>query len=291
MRRRFREGGRRRIWALRQHQYDLSTDAEPVRGLWSQAEATYVTSFKKGGDPVLWGCDIEEIQPHFLIRDLSFANPKNQALQSVAEITKSGYQRIMAPELLRRLHDATDAKDILRGGVSLKNNLLRTLEVEVDRLSNDTRLQASNRREALMKELFYFNYQKNPKGKVFARFGRNHLHRGLDRRGVSTLGNFIAELAVAQGLRTFNLAAFGGGGKIFLLDSLLDWDERKDDPAFEFLASVARYPATLFDLRPIRQALHRIPENQRSQVEASLVYWADSYDTILCYREVTPLQH
>jgi hypothetical protein len=60
--------------------------AEPVRGLWSQAEATYVTSFKKGGDPVLWGCDIEEIQPHFLIRDLSFANPKNQALQSVAEI-------------------------------------------------------------------------------------------------------------------------------------------------------------------------------------------------------------
>ena len=84
---------------------------------------------------------------------------------------------------------------------------------------------------------------------------------------------------------------FAAGGKIFLGGPLLDWDERKDDPAFEFLASLAHYPATVFDLRPVRQALHRVPESKRSQVETSLVYWADSYDAILCYREVTPMQH
>jgi hypothetical protein len=278
-------------WAANQLEFRSQNVAEPIRGLWSPADASYVASFKKGRGSVLWGCDIEEIQPHLLIRHLASAIPKNPTLQSIAAMTRSGYRRSMAPELLRRLQEATEGRDISRGVVSLQSSILRTLEVEIDRLSDTTRLRASTRREALMKDLFYRQYQKNPKAKVLARFGRNHLHRGYDRRGVSTLGNFIAELAVGQGLQTFNLATFGAGGQIFWPDSLLEWDERKDDPAFEFLASMARYPATVFDLRPIRQALHRIPENQRSQVEASLVYWADSYDAILCYQEVTPLEH
>ena len=67
------------------------------------------------------------------------------------------------------------------------------------------------------------------------------------------------------------------------------FDETKDDPAFALLASLARYPQTIFDLRPLRQRLHRIPEAERSTVESSLVYWADSYDAIICYRQVTPL--
>src|SRR3989442_9012640 len=38
--------------------------AEPIRTLWSQAEATFVASFNKGPGSVLWGCDMEEAQPH-----------------------------------------------------------------------------------------------------------------------------------------------------------------------------------------------------------------------------------
>jgi hypothetical protein len=45
-------------------------------------------------------------------------------------------------------------------------------------------------------------------------FGQNHLHRGIDRRGVSTLGNFIAELAVAEGVESFHVVLFAAGGKI-----------------------------------------------------------------------------
>jgi hypothetical protein len=69
----------------------------------------------------------------------------------------------------------------------------------------------------------------------------------------------------------------------------MEFDERSDDPAFAYLASVARYPATVFDLRPLRPILHGLPENERSAIEASLVYWADSYDAMIFYREVTPL--
>jgi hypothetical protein len=164
-----------------------------------------------------------------------------------------------------------------------------TLEVETDRFTG-LRLTASLRREKVMKDLFQGYLTKAGKTKVFLRFGRNHLHRGIDRRGVSTLGNFVAELAAGKGLQTFNVAAFAGGGKIRLSGPASDFDERADDPAFAFLASIARYPATVFDLRPLRSALHQLPESKRSLVEASLMYWADSYDAMIFYREITPLK-
>jgi hypothetical protein len=124
---------------------------------------------------------------------------------------------------------------------------------------------------------------------VMARFGRNHLHHGLDRRGVSTLGNFMAEYAQADGLSSFHVADFAARGKIRLAGTMSDADETSEDAAFALLASLTRSPQTVFDLRPIRPVLHRIPEAKRSPAEASLVYWADSYDAIICYREVTPL--
>jgi hypothetical protein len=117
-----------------------------------------------------------------------------------------------------------------------------------------------------MKDLLHGYCMKTGGAKVFLRFGRNHLHRGIDRRGVSTLGNFVAELAEAKGVRAFNVAAFAGGGKIRRLGRAVDFDERGDDPAFAYLASIARYPATVFDLRPMRQPLHRLQVIDRAQI-------------------------
>ena len=125
------------------------------------------------------------------------------------------------------------------------------------------------------------------KPKVMTVFGQNHLHRGIDRRGVSTLGNFIAELAIAEGVESFHVVLFAAGGKINYF-GVREIDQRKDDPAFGVFASAARYPATVFDLRPIRRALHQIATDKLSATDAGLLYWADSYDAIVCYREVTP---
>ncbi len=251
-------------------------------GLWSKEEAIFVRSVSKTPGTVLWGCDMDEAQPHLLIRELAAANPMNPSLERMVEITRSGYSRSMAPELLKLAHNTTTVKDVSINGTSLLKNVVTTLEIESDRLNPNLRLRAQVRRESLMKELFLMRYEKNAHAKVLVRFGRNHLHRGYDSRGVSTLGNFIAEFAFAQQAESFHLAAFGAGGRIFL-GSMLDWDERKEDPAFDLLASLARYPATVFDLRPLRQTLHRIPTKSRSAVQASLVYWADSYDAIICY--------
>jgi hypothetical protein len=173
---------------------------------------------------------------------------------------------------------------------------LRTLEIEKLRLGEETKLAAQNERERLMKEQFVQHYRRTStpgnESKVLFRFGRNHLHRGYDARGVSTLGNFITEFAVARGKKAFNLGAFGAGGQAAFPASGKMWnaDERQDEPAFDFLAQHANYPATVFDLRPLRSLLHRIAPEKRSALDANLIYWADSYDALICYKTVTPLR-
>ncbi|MGB2717788.1 MAG: hypothetical protein WBC51_26625 [Vicinamibacterales bacterium] len=237
------------------------------------------------------GSDIEELQPHSLIRALAEANPRDGALQSMVELTKDGYQRTLASRLLDLARTMGDVKDSAPGGISLRRQVIKTLEVEAERAhrQGNDRLAASVRREAVMKEFFLAHYRAaGGRSKVMTVFGQNHLHRGIDQRGVSTLGNFIAELAAAEGLQSFHVVLFAAGGKINLF-GLQDLDQTKDDAGFGALAAAARYPASLFDLRPIRRALHQIPREQLSTSDASLLYWADSYDAVVCYREVHPV--
>jgi hypothetical protein len=279
-------------WAANQLEFGPADDPHKVEGLWSKQEALFVHSLGGTAQPVLWGCDMDEMQPAMLIRELATANPTNPSLKRMIEITKSGYNRNMAPELLLLMPEPTAIRDPRINDESLFSNVKATLEIDSDRLNPDTKLRAQLRRESLMKGLFLLHYQKNiPSGsesKIMLRFGRNHLHRGYDARGVSTLGNFVAEFAFAQHRTAFNVAAFGAGGKASLAGETWDADERNDDLAFHLLASLARYPATVFDLRTLRQALHRIPDESRSPVQRRLVYWADSYDAIICYKTVTP---
>ena len=293
------EGGYRYIaaemshWAANQLEFGSTDDALRVRGLWSKQEATFVHPLRGTAQPVLWGCDIDEMQPHLLVRELASANPTDSSLQRMLEITKSGYNRNMAPELLQHMPKSIAIRDRWINDVSLLSNLEATLEIDRDRLSPDAKFRAQLDRESLMKKLFLVHYQKNipfgSESKVMLRFGRNHLHKGFDSRGVSTLGNFVAEFAFAQHRTSFNVAAFGAGGKASLAGETWDADERNDDLAFQFLASLARYPATVFDLRPLRQVLHRIPDENRSHLQSRLIYWSDSYDAIICYKTVTPL--
>jgi erythromycin esterase-like protein len=236
------------------------------------------------------GADIDEIQPHLLIRDLAAINLKNGPLQSMAQMTIAGYRRDLAGQLLQLARRMGRVNDATVGGYSLSKLILRTLEIEATR-ANKQRFKASTDREQFMKELFISHYRvaarKNAKPKFVVAFGQSHLGRGIDERGVSTLGNFISELAVAESAQSFHVLLFAAGGR-YSLHGLHDIDQTKEDAAFALLASLARYPATLFDLRPVRETLHSLPA-PLTPVDAKLLYWADSYDAVVCYREVTPL--
>lgn len=251
------EGRRASFFALGGLHGDNETQAL-VQDLWQGLGYAYITvemspwAASRLKIAHVRGGDIEEPRPHLLIRELAVANPQNQPLQSMVEAAKDGYQRKRAPDLLELARRMGDVKDSADGGISLQTQVLLTLEVEVARLNTNDRRAASVLRETFMKELFLAHYrtasQGGAKPKVMAVFGQSHLGRGIDRRGVSTLGNFIAELAAAEQVESFHVELFAAGGKINF-GGLRDLDQRKDEPAFEFLASIARYPATVFGFR------------------------------------------
>src|SRR4030095_3553539 len=111
-----------------------------------------------------------------------------------------GYRRSAASELFELARQASEERKRSGGSGQSLRELVQTLEVELLRSSPARRFEASTRRELLMKELFLENYRLvGGRPKVFARFGRNHLHPGYDRGGGSTLGNFIGGFRTAPG--------------------------------------------------------------------------------------------
>ncbi len=264
-------------------------DINSIFSLWSQDQAAVVHQFAKPYQDVLWGCDIDEGQPERLILDLAKLNPGDAKLQQMIDITAHGYKRKQAPELLALSEAADPAHDATIGGIWRWQSIRQTLRVEAFRSNPDERLDASEARELVMKELFLSHYRHEPSGKVFLRFGRNHLHRGYDARGVSTLGNFVAEWARAENKSVFNVGAFAAGAKEHLGGETFDADERHDELSFAMLSQIAGSNVTLFDLRALRPQLHSVAVEMRTPLEVNLIYWADSYDFLICYPIVSPL--
>ncbi|MBT9329542.1 hypothetical protein [Paracidobacterium acidisoli] len=276
-------------WAATHLERPATEDTTPVPGLWTRQQAADMHRVETSQEPVLWGCDIEEMQPGQLIRQMALLNPADAGLRNMQGIIAHGYTRKLAPELLRIAKSDHPEQDALIGGASLWESTLNTLEVESLRSDPHTRYEASNERERVMKELFLRHREHDPQGKILLRFGRNHLHRGLDARGISTLGNFVGEWALAQGQSVVNVGVFAAGGKEHLAGQTFEADERQDELAFALLASLSGSEATLYDLKQLRPTLHAIAEDKRTPLEKNLIYWADSYDYLLCYPSVSPL--
>jgi hypothetical protein len=276
-------------WAAEHLERPALRESTPIEALWTYDQAAMVRHFAGPSQTVLWGCDMDESQPHRLILDIARLNPEDAKLQQMVKISSNGYSRAQAAELLHIAEADHPAHDVTAGGISLWQSVRDTLRIETLRSNPSTRLAASEARERLMKQLFLTHYRMTPDGKVLLRFGRNHLHRGYDARGVSTLGNFVAEWAFAEDKSVFNVGVFAAGGKEYLAGKAFDADERQDELTFALLANLAGTNATLFDLRPLRPLLHAIAGEKRSPLETNLIYWADSYDFLLCYPAVSPL--
>lgn len=279
-------------WTAHQLEMPQKDDGPAIEGLWTRQQSQDLHVPNSHATQIVWGCDMEEMQPEYLIREMARLNPGNRSLAKMVELTRNGYTRSMARNLLALFKAGEFERDETVDDISLRQNLLATLEIDVDRSDARTKMDAQNRREFLMKTQLLAHIRalgETAKTKVLLRFGRNHLHRGNDARGVSTLGNFVAEYAISRGQTVFNVGAFGAGGTARLAGETFSADETKDELAFAFLAGHTSKPATVFDLRPLRPLLHAILQEKRTALETNLVYWSDSYDAIICYKSVTPL--
>jgi|GEM_PF-2194860 len=282
-------------WAAQKLEFGTGDDSLKQEVLWSNREAKFV-HLKRATivNPTVWGCDMEEISVDKEITLLAKINHGDSIITKAAFMVRDNYSREKASSILKVLTGYHPQKDSLLNGISLYDNIKSSLIIDSLRALPAEKLEAQIMRENLMKKYFltrYNNLTAKDGTKVFLRFGRNHLHKGFDDRGISTLGNFVTELAFSKGLKSFNIAAFAAGGKYTLLEETDDADETGDDIALAFLSKQADYSETIFDLRPLRIVLHQISSEQRSDLQKRLMYWADSYDAIICYKKVTPFYH
>ena len=279
-------------WSANKLEFGVAPDTLRREGLWTNKEARLLRIRNSSEEnPTILGCDIEELSIDLLFEALAKENPGDVKLHNLVDQLTQGYNRELAPTLLEKLKFYSPARDKKVNGISLYSNIISSLKVDSARALRGSRLKAQTSRENIMKEYFYSRYRAmESSGKFLFRLGRNHLHRGFDSRGISTLGNFISELAFAQGLKCFNVAAFAAGGQYSLRDQMFDADERSEDLAFQFFWEHAKHAGTVFDLRPLRDHLHTISSTNRTELHNRLLYWADSYDAIICYKTVTPLK-
>jgi hypothetical protein len=171
-------------WAAHELEFVPEGKGPNILGLWTKQEATDVHSFADSNTTVIWGCDMEEEQPQLMIRKLAALKPD---LSRMVELTKDGYDRRMAPHLVSLAEASKGKADEAPNNVSLRANLVATLEIETDRLNPETKMVAQEKRERLMKTQFleHFRHSRSePPSKILFRFGRNHLHRSYDARGV-----------------------------------------------------------------------------------------------------------
>jgi hypothetical protein len=87
-------------WAAYHLEFVPVGKAPIVQGLWTKEQAEDVHALGDSKTNVLWGCDMEEEQPQFLIRELAVRNPDDPNLKRMVALTRDGYDRKMAPELL-----------------------------------------------------------------------------------------------------------------------------------------------------------------------------------------------
>ena len=147
--------------------------------------------------------------------------------------------------------------------------------------------RANLARETLMKRSFLGYYDAvakrgGPPPRVLFKFGAWHLQRGLSETNVPSLGNFLAELALARYDRpVFNLRVMCGPGA-----EQVTFDGSVQSCADEFAplapalgAALSPEGATVFDLRPLRDK----PRLWRDwPAEAKRLVW--TYDAVVVIR-------
>lgn len=178
-----------------------------------------------------------------------------------------------------------------RDGARYAGALLDSRDIYVD-CCNAHAYQSNRMRSQLMKRTLLSYLANQPTGKLFFKFGEEHLYRGFNVIRNNDLGNFVAERADAAGTSDIRILALGAAGEQIKFAGMGRWTHAKygllDDAhaRFAYLKPFveAMYPTgwTLFDLRPFRShfAAMGIPDKDYER----LVY---GYDFLLLIPKTT----
>jgi hypothetical protein len=104
-------------WAATHLERTADEDATPVPGLWTRQQAADMRRMVTPFQSVLWGCDIEEMQPDQLLRQIAKSNPTDIRLHDMLQIVSHGYTRALAPELQGLAESEHPAHDVQVGAL------------------------------------------------------------------------------------------------------------------------------------------------------------------------------
>jgi hypothetical protein len=167
---------------------------------------------------------------------------------------------------------------------SPEDRLLHTLELSDSVYyahEHGHRYQANAEREEYLKARVleeYRNAQQRGDSlpRVALKFGHWHLFRGIGPAGVQTLGDFVSQLAVANGRRSLHVALFPNN-----TGSYGNPDEWSDKAPALLAHGLARTEWLLVDLGALRPDFDRLAETLPAEVVNSLRQWVFGFDYAL----------
>jgi erythromycin esterase-like protein len=185
-----------------------------------------------GPDPVLWGLDYEMMADRFLldgVRRRAPAGPAKAAAEALYEKSAAAFKTVKdtgnpgaffsfsnPPEILSDLRQAWPHPD--PESALVLDVLEETLAIN-HFYATEKYWDSNQRRADLMRRDFlrYWNEKKGNEKKanpprVMLKFGGNHMVRGRSMVEIYDLGNFLFELAAAEGSQAFNVLVVGGAG-------------------------------------------------------------------------------
>jgi hypothetical protein len=263
----------------------------------------------------LWGLDQEYVgAAGMILHSMEATNPGPSSLEAIHTALRheaDSQRKASATGKVTQLYlvDIPDADlhqlslAIHKDGKPETVHLLQELTKSHDiyRMSIEGKPESNHARAVLLKQHFLAEYlpfrQTEPEGRVLLKFGSMHMGRGFDPLHQLNLGNTVAEIADAEGVKSLHIAVVGaagtgasnGGYRRPMQVEPFDLMSEKDEagwltPALEELLPPTSKNEpnlfTMFDLRKLRfRPLHFTPEWEQ------LIY---SYDILVIIPRVSP---
>ena len=244
--------------------------------------------------PVVWGLDQEQRAAPLLSRLVALAPTPTSRVVAEATLAEAQRREATGHYLLDGYADQIGAlQRAFSGRTSQETAWLLALLAQSNRIYDNNNAPAAEQRgyaanqerEDMMKGWFLASYRSaqhsgETRPRVLLRLGDWHGMRGYSPTQVSSLGNFVAELARVEGGRLFNIAMTCGGGERSGIGEAAGQVQpcgAEQAAWFQPILPALSPPMTIFDLRPLRAAHHA----GLVRVPAELVQYVYSYDALL----------
>ncbi|MFV1986632.1 MAG: hypothetical protein ACC682_05100 [Gemmatimonadota bacterium] len=259
-------------------------------------------------DEVIWGIDYDMLGDRYLFPILEAAASTDEARQVVVDVKRvadEALRQVVAtgnPGLFFLWAAPDETFDRLRAALdplpgSRADRVIETMEetARINRLFQGGQNWESNHvrstwmKRSMARHLDAARAAGEAEPRVMVKLGANHTYRGLSQTRQYDIGTMLAQVAEAEGSRSFHLLVVGGPDtRASLFNPVAMTYETEPVGMLSVVLPTQRLVLpdswTLFDFRPLRAAIH----NQKVDVTQEMFDLAFNFDALLVMTGSTP---